>query len=160
MQAEGKQHALQQVLTGEVACTQQLLACLDTERTALAQRDMDTVQQTTAEKLQLSQQLEALEQRRARVIAELGFGADAASLGKCFNSLPQAAVLKRLWRQILANLEGCRNGNLTNGGILEASRQHVEQALCILRGQSGTTTLYSQAGGAATDLGRRELGKV
>jgi flagellar biosynthesis/type III secretory pathway chaperone len=121
---------------------------------------MDTVQQTTAEKLQLSQQLEALEQQRARVVAELGFGADTASLEKCFNSLHQAGLFKRLWRQILANLEACRDGNLTNGGILEASRQHVEQALCILRGQSGSTTLYSQAGGAATDLGRRELGKV
>ena len=160
MYAEGAQQALHSVLHEELECSGRLLACLESERNALGRRDMDTLQQTTAEKLQLSQQLEALDTRRAGLVTGLGFGADAASLGKCFNSLPHAGELKRLWRQILANLEACRNGNLTNGGILEASRQHAEQALCILRGQTGTTTLYSQAGDAAADLGRRELGKV
>jgi len=160
MYAEGTQQALQSVLNEELECSSQLLACLESERNALGRRDMDRLQQTTAEKLRLSQQLEQLETRRAGLVAGLGFGADVASLGQCFNSLPRATELKRLWRRILGNLEACRNGNLTNGGILEASRQHAEQALCILRGQTGATTLYSQAGDAAADLGRRELGKV
>jgi flagella synthesis protein FlgN len=160
MHAEGKRHALHAVLTEEARCTQQLLACLDNERTALTKRDMETVQRTTSEKLQLSRQIEQLEQRRTDLVAQLGFGSDAESLGKCFDSLPQATVFKRLWRRILNDLEACRNANLTNGGILEASRQHVEQALCILRGQSGAPGLYSQAGDATADLGRRDLGKV
>jgi flagellar biosynthesis/type III secretory pathway chaperone len=157
MQAQGKQQALHAVLTGQVHCTELLLDCLTTERSALARRDMDTVQQTTAEKLRLSQELETLEQRRERLVAELGFGAGNRRPGKWHDSLP---ACKRLWKQVLDNLENCRNSNLTNGGILEASRQHVEQALCILRGQSGAATLYSQDGDAAADLGRRELGKV
>lgn len=162
MQAEGKQHALQVVLTEQAQCSERLLACLNAERSALVGRDMDTVERTTAGKLKLSQRLEQLEQQRQTLVSELGFGTDSESLRKCYNSLPQAtaADCKQLWQQILGNLEACRSGNLTNGGILEASRQHVEQALCILRGQSGTPALYSQAGDTAADLGQRELGKV
>lgn len=160
MYAEGKPQALQTVLNEEVECTGRLLGCLESEHSALTRRDMDALQETTAEKLHLSQQLESLEHRRTQLVAELGFGDDAASLGQCFDSLPQANIFKRLWRQVLGNLEACRNDNLTNGGILEASRQHAEQALCILRGQSGSPALYSQAGDATADLGRRELGKV
>jgi flagellar biosynthesis protein FlgN len=157
MQAEGKQHALHTVLTGQVRCTELLLDCLTTERSALARRDLDKVQQTTAEKLRLSQELETLEQRRETLVAELGFGAGKRRPGKWYDSLP---ACRRLWKQVLDNLENCRNSNLTNGGILEASRQHVEQALCILRGQSGAPALYGQDGDTAADLGRRELGKV
>ncbi len=160
MQAQGKPQLLEAVLAGEAACTGQLLACLQSERNALVRRDMDRVQDSTAEKLRLSQQLEELEHRRERLVAELGFATDAEGLRACYNSLPQAEHCQRLWQQILTDMEACRSGNLTNGGILEASRQHVEQALCILRGQSGTPGLYSQAGDTAADLGRRELGKV
>lgn len=160
MHAQGKQHTLLAVLNGELQCSEQLLACLDTERTALTARDMETLEKTTAEKLQLSRKLEQLEQQRTALVTEMGFSSDVDSLHACFDSLPQASMLNRLWRGILANLEACRNGNLANGGILEASRQHVEQALGILRGQTGAPALYSQAGNTSADLGRRELGKV
>ena len=113
MHAEGKQHALHAVLNEQVQCSGQLLACLETERSALTRRDMETVERTTAEKLQLSQQLEQLEHRRASLVAELGFGTDTNSPGNCFDSMPQAPVFNRLWRQILTNLEACRTGNLT-----------------------------------------------
>lgn len=160
MHAQGKQHTLQAILNGELQCTEQLLACLDVERNALAGRDTEILERTTAEKLQLSRQLEELDRQRAGVVNAMGFGNDTEALHACFNSLPQASVFNRLWRQILANLETCRTGNLTNGGILEASRQHVEQALGILRGQTAAPALYSQAGDTSTDFGRRDLGKV
>lgn len=160
MPGEGNPQALQAVLSEEARCTRALLDCLERERKALAQRDLDTVQTTTQEKLQLSERLEALERQRETLITGMGFGNDAEGLDRCFASLPQSGVYRRIWRQILNNIEACRNGNLANGGVLEASRQHVEQALCILRGQSGAPALYGQAGEAAADLGRRELGKV
>jgi flagella synthesis protein FlgN len=160
MSAEGTQQTLQTVLAQEAHCSERLLACLQAERRALSQRDMDALQQTTQEKLQHTQQLEQLEQQRETLVSRLGFATDSAGLKQCFNSLPQSDHLKRLWQQILSNIDACRNGNLTNGGILEASRQHVEQALCILRGQSGTPALYSPGGNTAADLGQRELGKV
>ncbi len=160
MNAEGTQQSLQDILVQEAQCSERLLTCLQAERRALSQRDMDALQQTTEEKLQLSQQLEQLEQQRENLVARLGFSNNRDSLEQCFNSLPQRDSLKQSWQQVLDNIEACRDGNLTNGGILEVGRQHVEQALSILRGQSGGPALYSPSGNTEADLGRRELGKV
>ena len=160
MAATVAQQALEHLLIQEVQCTERLLACLNAERTALAQRDMDALEQTTGEKLQHTLELEQLDRQREDLLSQLGFATDAEGLRQCFKRLPQADNLKRLWQQILSNLDACRNGNLTNGGILEAGRQHVEQALSILRGQCGTPSLYKSGGDTTADLGRRELGKV
>jgi flagella synthesis protein FlgN len=160
MHAERIRQSLQTVLTQEVQCTASLLGCLNAERTALATRDMPALEQTIGEKLQYTGALEQLEQQREQLVAELGFGPGAEELRRCFKSLAQADTLYQLWQEVLTNLESCRNGNLTNGGILEAGRQHVEQALLILRGQSGAPSLYNPSGDRPTNLGQRELGKV
>jgi flagella synthesis protein FlgN len=160
MHAERTQQSLQAVLTREVDCAERLRMCLDAERAALIKRDMPALEQTIGEKLAYTQELEKLEQQREQLVARLGFGSDAESLKRCFKSLPQADTLMRLWRQVLANIDACRNGNLTNGSILEAGRRHVEQALLILRGQPGSPSLYSPNGDSPANLGQRELGKV
>ena len=160
MNAEGTQPTLESVLIEEVRCTEGLRSCLDAERSALTARDMDALQNTTREKLDYTRKLEALEQQREALIIRLGFGTDAEGVQHCIQSQPGPSALASLWQQILDNIDACRNGNLTNGGILESGRLHVEQALCILRGQSGKPTLYSPAGNTAADLGQRELGKV
>ncbi len=161
MQAEGTRPTLESVLTEEVRCTEELLSCLETERSALTTRDMNALQVSTSEKLEHTRRLEQLEMQREALVTELGFDTDVESLQRCFRSQSGAAKLMQLWQQVLSNIEECQTCNLTNGGILESSRQHVEQALCILRGQPDTAKLYDPTGGnAATDLGQRELGKV
>lgn len=161
MHAEGTQSNLESVLTEEVRCTEGLLTCLGAERSALTARDMDALQITTREKLDLAHKLEQLELQRETLITQLGFDTDPKSLQRCFSSQPGAAILNALWQQVLSNIDACQADNLTNGGILESGRQHVEQALCILRGQPGNPTTYNPAGNnTAADLGQRELGKV
>ena len=160
MPAERKQQALEDVLKRELQCTEGLLACLEAERSALTRRDLKTLEKTTEGKIRHTQQLEQLDQQRQALVTELGFAADADGLRRCLDSLPQADALKRLWQQILSNVETCQADNLTNGGILESGRQHVEQALRILRGQAPTPSLYESNGDTAADLGQRELGKV
>jgi len=160
MSAERTQQTLYKVLMQEVQCSEHLLVCLQAERRALAGRDIDALQQTTQEKLQHSQQLDQLEQEREALVAALGFSAGRAGLEQCFAAFPQRADAGALWARVLTNIEACRDGNLTNGGILEAGRQHVEQALCLLRGQSASPALYNPSGDTAADLGQRDLGKV
>ena len=160
MQAEGTRHPLETLLTQEVQCSERLLECLEAERSALAQRDMDALEQTTQKKIEQTQLLERLETQREKIISELGYESGSHGLRQCFKNLPRCENLNRLWQQIMANIESCQTGNLTNGGILESSRQHVEHALCILRGQSGTPSLYDTNGSTSASLGQRELGKV
>jgi flagella synthesis protein FlgN len=154
------QQSLQTVLTQEVQCTERLLTCLNAERAALAGRDMPALEQTTGDKLRYSEELEQLERQREQLVTGLGFGTDAEGLRRCFSRQPQADTLMALWQQVLTNIQACRNGNLTNGGILEAGRQHIEQALRLLRGQSGAPSLYNPSGDRPANLGQRELGKV
>lgn len=161
MRAEGMQHPLEALLAQEVDCTEQLLKSLEAERVALTQRDMHALAQNTQEKINNIQLLEELEQERERLLAELGFSGGPADMGTYLENLPgNTHRLQKLWQQVLANTEACRTGNLTNGGILEASRQHVEQALGILRGQAGSPALYDPKGETAPHLGQRDLGKV
>ncbi|MGI9321844.1 MAG: flagella synthesis protein FlgN [Thiogranum sp.] len=160
MQAETAQQSLQDVLTREVQCTECLLVCLEAERSALTQRNLQALETTIQDKIQHTRQLEQLDQQRQKLVSELGFATDADGLRLCFDTLPRADVLKQLWQQILTNTEACQTGNLTNGGILESGRQHIEQALRILRGQSMTPSLYDPQGDTPANLGQRELGKV
>lgn len=161
MHAEGTQPTLESVLTEEVRCTEGLLSCLGAERSALTARDMDALQNTIHEKVGLTRKLEQLELQREALITQLGFGTDSESIQRCFRSQPKSGVLMKLWQQVLSNIGACQTDNLTNGGILESGRQHVEQALCILRGQPASPTTYNPAGNnTAADLGQRELGKV
>jgi flagellar biosynthesis/type III secretory pathway chaperone len=162
MPAERKSHSLPDILTRQVQCTEHLLTCLGAERDALASRDIQTLEDTTATKLQYTRELEQLEQQRQQLMVELGFGdiTDNESLRRCFKSLPQAETLLKLWGRILTNLDTARHGNLANGGILEAGRRHVEQALMILRGQTATPALYNPNGDRSANLGQRDLGKV
>ena len=160
MQAEGTQQSLESILRKEVHCSERLLACLDAERSALTQRDMACLETTTQEKLQYTQELENLERQREALVSGLGFSNDNPGLQRCFRSFADSELLSDLWRRILTNIENAREGNLANGGILESSRQHAEQALRILRGQSGAASVYSPAGGTEANLGQRDLGKV
>jgi flagella synthesis protein FlgN len=160
MQAETMQQTLENILTLEVQVSAALLTCILAERRALSARDNDALQHTTGEKLEHTRQLEALEQKREQMLARLGFSNDPAGLRRCLKNQPHADRLSGLWQQVLETIKDCRNANLTNGGILEASRQHVEQALCLLRGQSASPALYSPRGEAGASLGHRHLGKA
>ncbi len=160
MHSEGNRHPLETTLTQEVECSRLLLECLESERTALIERDLDALEVTTQRKLDCSLQLEQLETRRSSLVESLGFENTPDGLLSCFNALPCAGRLTALWQQILANIESSRSTNLGNGSILESGRQHVEQALCILRGEAGTPSIYAQDGETRTNLGQRELGKV
>ncbi|MEA3244191.1 MAG: flagellar protein FlgN [Pseudomonadota bacterium] len=160
MQAERTQQSLEDLLTREIQCSERLLVCLQAERSALTQRDLQALEKTTQDKIQHTRQLEQLDQQRQKLVSELGFAEDAESLQRCLDSLPRADALKHLWQQILTNIEACQTGNLTNGGILESGRQHIEQALRILRGQSASPSLYDPHGDTPANLGQRELGKV
>jgi flagella synthesis protein FlgN len=160
MSANAAQPSLEAVLEQELQYTELLLQTLSAERTALASRDLAALESTTNDKIELYQKLESLDAQRQNIVAELGFQPGRAEFTRCFESLPEAMKLAKLWLQIMTNIEACKTSNLINGGVLESGRQQVEQALGILRGQGGAPGLYTPAGVTSANLGHRKLGEV
>ncbi len=151
---------LEQILQHEVECTEHMIACLRKERSALTSRNLEALEEASNDKNRYAEVLEDLDRGREQSLRTLGYTSDTRGMNQCFSDLPNGSKLSTLWDSILANLRACQDGNITNGGILEHSRHHVEQALGILRGQSGAPAVYSSQGSASADLGQRELGKV
>lgn len=141
-------------------CTHGLLECMEVERTGLASRNMEQIEQSTLRKTDLSRELEQLESQRARLVTDLGYSNDAAGMSKCIQNQPNSKQLVKLWQQVLDNLKACRDNNLINGSILELGRRQAEQALSILRGQNGNPGLYSPDGNSAQEFGNRKLGEA
>ncbi len=154
--AERKQQ-LVDTLQSQLACSKTLLQCLDSERDGLTARNLEQIEQSTRDKLELTRSLEQLDARRTGLLEKMGYANDARGMHQCMQDLPET---KPLWLHILDNLSACRNGNLTNGAILESGRQQAEQALTILRGQHNSPKLYNPEGNTAPNFGNRELGKA
>ena len=154
--AERKQQ-LVDVLQSQLACSKSLLQCLESERIGLTTRNLEQIEQSTRDKLGLTQTLEQLDARRTSLLNDLGYSSNARGMHQCIVELPET---KPLWLHILENLSACRNSNLTNGAILESGRQQAEQALTVLRGQHNSPKLYNTEGNTRPNFGNRELGKA
>ncbi|HHJ12828.1 MAG TPA: flagellar protein FlgN [Gammaproteobacteria bacterium] len=160
MNHEGNRHPLEITLSEQLDCSQQLLACLSSERNALLGRDTQALQNITREKLDCTRRLDMLEEQRDQAVRALGFRNTIEDIPRCLASLPGARRLGALWRQLIENMEACRAANLANGAILEANRQQAEMALGILRGETATPAVYAADGDARAQFGQRELGKA
>lgn len=160
MNTEQNTQALEQILRQQVTCSALLLECLKFERDALSKRDMDELEKFTNDKLEHTQVLEQLELKREGYLSERGYSNDVGGMQQCCRALPQSDLLLALWDEIMGNIQACQASNMTNGGILELGRKHVEQALSILRGQNNTPSVYNTNGSTSPHLGQRELGKV
>ena len=141
-------------------CSASMLECLASEQIGLASRNLEQIEQTTQRKLDLTREMEKLENQRVTLVTSLGHKNDSAGMMACIQQQPNAGLLARLWQDILDNLAACRDCNLTNGGILALGRRQAEQALSILCGQHSSPGLYSQEGDTSPGYGNRHLGKA
>ena len=76
----------------------------------------------------------------------LGDQADTADIEQAMTRLDASGALVRSWRQLAEVLRECETRNQTNGSLVELSRQHVELALNVLRGETPATSTYGSNG--------------
>ena len=160
MNAEGTQLQLEAVLEQQVHCSTELLQCLEAERNALAERNTNALEKVSQDKSNHTQSLEELETRRKQLVSELDCGTDADGMQRCIERFGDQSRLASLWERVIRNIGECRDSNIANGAVLEIGRQHVEQALTILRGESAGPMVYDAQGVSGPVLGQREFGKV
>lgn len=118
-----------------VEAAQSLLDCLQREYTALTGQDPAAIEAIVREKHDRLSRLETALHRPAP-------GTQTAPAG------------------LTALLAECERHNRINGNIIEVSRQHVQRALALVRGQNPEPALYGPQGDARHGTDSRSLARA
>ncbi len=69
--------------------------------------------------------------------------------------------LRSMWETLLTLAKSCQHLNQINGGIINTTKRHVEQATTILHGQLPTSELrYGSSGETVAETSQRSLAKA
>ncbi|NOY62832.1 MAG: flagellar protein FlgN [Gammaproteobacteria bacterium] len=129
-----------------------LLALLDSEHTALAERDEPSITAIASSKQQAVMQLEQLKKRCDNTLSQHGLSSGKNGIERLIqNSMHTAAertALTQHWQQLKAELLKCQRQNQINGSIIAANRHRTRCALGILSAQSGSddNLIYGENG--------------
>jgi flagellar biosynthesis/type III secretory pathway chaperone len=117
---------LEDLLDREIEIARNLSVTLAAARTALTGDAPEAVEKTAAEKLQLLESIEKLEEERRALCAA------PAALGI-------AATVAERWHALMQLMAGCRTANEVNGHIIHVRQHQVRQLIDIVRGNSPLT---------------------
>lgn len=135
---KGAHRRLEDVLDREIELARSLAATLAAERTALTGDSPKVVEQKTAEKIQILENIEKLEAERRAL-----WGAPEAGHGVA-PSLGLAATVAERWRALMELMAGCRTANEVNGHIIHVRQHQIRQLIDIVRG--GPSITYDPQG--------------
>ncbi|WP_210395778.1 flagella synthesis protein FlgN [Motiliproteus sediminis] len=130
----------------------ELLATLcrlsDAEKSAIEKMAAADLQHVVTAKQQSLQALAANTDARNQFLRQQGLSCDQQGVDQLIASLPttQGQQLQNAWNKLTETLRRAAELNQRNEQIVKRNQQSLEQLLSILRGQSGKTTLYDQAG--------------
>jgi flagellar biosynthesis/type III secretory pathway chaperone len=117
---------LEDLLDREIEIARNLAVTLAAEKTALTGDAPAAVEKKAAEKLQLLESIEKLEEERRALCAT------PAALGI-------AATVAERWHALMQLMAGCRTANEVNGHIIHVRQHQVRQLIDIVRGNSPLT---------------------
>lgn len=136
-----------------------LYSCLQRENQLLRHPDANALYQLNGEKSGLLIQIEALDQKRAELLAGFGFPDEPQGMQRLLATTPEQLDLETVWQTLRDVLEKCRRQNQINGGAIELSRRHAQQTLTLLRGNPDES-LYDQRGDSYSHPDGRSLAKA
>ncbi|MEO6798902.1 MAG: flagellar protein FlgN [Rhodanobacter sp.] len=123
--------ALASVLADMQQTTDQLLAVLEAERTALDSASSKALDQAGTQKQALTQQLEQLDAERQLL---------------CREQPARQVALEKEWQHVVQSLRQCQRLNQRNGSMVNQRLALVRQALAVLTGHTGERELYGRSG--------------
>ncbi|MBL4584381.1 MAG: flagellar protein FlgN [Pseudomonadales bacterium] len=142
---------IKQLMNGihqELQLFQQLEQLLSAERSALEQRDVQTLTDLVKLKESALSQVEAQVRFRLQLFTERGMPTDEATLLDTMQQLPtkQKKLALKLWDNVSKSLEACHKSNEINARVTHRSQQKNQDMMAILRGGGEKTGLYSPTG--------------
>jgi flagella synthesis protein FlgN len=137
-----------------------MLQALQEEHQALASNDLPAFEIALQKKQAHAHALEKLEDYLTPLSQIIGGDVSRSGLDKFINALSDAAVRDQVqtrWDQFSKMLGECHEQNQLNHRVIEASRIQLQQALDILRGESGAPQLYGASGKQAENKQRQSI---
>lgn len=139
------QDPIEQFIEQDFSAAEQLLQLLQQERQALESRDREALQRTLEAKLNPMQILERNAQQRAQLLTGNGYSNNNSGWLRFLADRKQHRLIPR-WQQVTDLVKQGKEANEINGKLIARSRQTLEKVLSLLRGQTNTPSLYTNAG--------------
>ncbi|MFZ6753488.1 flagella synthesis protein FlgN [Undibacterium sp. Dicai25W] len=148
-QASAQDIAIQQSLTEETEAMNALAALLKKEQLALSNGDLNTLNQTTANKSDLLRHIVELEKTRGIHLSALGFANKPEGMQDYLNKYPDNITTAQLWKDLLSVSEQAKEDNRTNGLLINRRLSQNQAALGVLGHGNSAGALYGPTGQAS-----------
>ena len=127
------------IIREETACVECLLATLDEELAALADRDSERLSAITTDKLRLVQTLEGLANQRRLLVGPVAPDTDWADS-------PQRRPVQPAWKRLTSLVDQARQNNRRNATAIDAASRYTRRAVDVLLGRRQSDTVYGALG--------------
>lgn len=152
--------SLSELLARELSNLMRFCALLEDERKALTGTQADRLPDIAKEKAVLVGQLNQLETERDACLARIGFAKGRSGVEAWLAKQPGTDPDRRRWSELLKLATQARDGNETNGRLINLLLKQNQEALSVLL-SGGADSIYGadgqQRGPAA---GKRSFGAV
>ena len=136
---------LESLFDQELEQLERLLDLLDKEKNCVG-NDINELDKVVLAKQETMQALETLSTSQRKLLAQHGFSSDTAGMESCLQECSVSANMIKKWTLLKDKLKQCREFNIRNGALVEASHQRASQLLSILLGEPATANTYNDEG--------------
>lgn len=151
---------IQSLLEEDVKACNALLQLLEQERSALKERNHEQLEAIIHTKAHHLQHLE----NSAKIRSEWAhlYQSSEQNPEEKWRSImdEQAPTTVKLWQELKQLLQQCRQENEVNGKILSRNQKTFSRLMSILRGQTGSTSLYTNKGGKNAHIPGQRIGEA
>jgi flagella synthesis protein FlgN len=156
MTAQLSTHNPAATLAAEQQATIRLLDLLKTEQSHLIDANIDALNAVTEEKNLVVTTMSDLAARRYAALAATGFDAKETGMQDWLKTASDEGVVA-LWSGMIATAQAAKEINRTNGLLINKHMVHSQNALNILRGQTGSNNFYGPDGQTKNSVNSRNL---
>lgn len=143
------------ILEREIELVSRFIVALNDEQKCLTAANADALPALGAQKTELVEQLNALENERMAAIGHSGQPSDQASMQAWLDNNPSDALAGQHWQKLRELSREARNLHELNAQLVESHLKHTTEALAILTQQASQSTIYGASGQTTTATGSR-----
>ncbi len=133
---------------------------LKNERAALETQDTDALHDAVSTKSTIVQSLSQLESERLKLCEAAGFAAGIGQMDDLTDWCDEQSVVRNGWTHLMDIVSECNALNLTNGAIIHARQQMIENNLGVLRGAELNPDTYHREGRDNAAMNQRSLAQA